>query len=406
MSLPQSLAVNLKRFQSGAHSAQRISGDRTEYGSASTMTFNLPRSGVLDLHSIALLADVWTKDATLTTQFVTPQYHSQMIRRVEFVCGGQVISLNQCSDYGFAYFLSRVYANTKARSDYLQSVGLEGNVTLTAISSDGVLTPIVVASEWLGFLSGKHCRYLPMDVLPECQLVIYLHNNNRWTVTDSSAVDELTLRNARLVYNRVDFEDNMVARLWADRISKAPITIPYENVSYSEGASGANTTVSFSTFVNTQSLDYIIATYRKGDYDSSYANRYVAYAGNSTNNVLSQINFNGAPLSSFQANPVDALWLTASALGGEGNALYAPDVDTFANFRDTRFALIHRMKLDTDEVDAKGWITGTSTYGQSMEILLNTSSADTNVVGKKPVIICFSTGTVEVGAGKQIAIAL
>lgn len=406
MSLPQSLAVNLRRFQAGAHTSQKISGDRTSYPSASTITFNLPRSGVLDLQSMAVLADLYMKDSALTSQFTTPLFNEMLIRRVEFVVGGQVVSLNQCGDYGFSYYLSRLFTNSKTRNDYLQTVGLEGSVQSVAISASGTSTPLVLASEWLGFLSGKHCRYIPLDILPETQLVIYLHNTNRWATADNSAVDEIALTNVRLVYNRIDFEDNMLAKLWADRIGKAPIVIPYENVVYAEGASTTSATHSFSAFVNSQSVDYLIATYRKGDYESTWANRWTAYAGNTTNGALNQVIFNGAPLSAFQLSPVDAVWQTASSLGGSGNLLYAPDMGTFANFRDSNFALIHRMKLDTEPEDGKGWVTGTSTYGQSMEVQLNLSGGDTSADGKKPVIIAFTTGSLEVGAGRQIAIAL
>lgn len=418
MSIPQSLAVNLKRFQNAVVSTQRISGDRASYGSASTATFSMPRSGCLDLQSIALLGTLGLTTTGAPTSVTTQPLHSLMVRRVEFVVGGNVVSLNQLSDYGLAFYMSRIYASNKGRTDYQQNIGLEGNIAVSITANAGS-TPLVIASEWLGFMSGKHCRFLPLDILPEVQIVVYFHDVSRWysVVTGgTSPTVSASLTDMRLLYNRFDFQDNMLARLWADRITKAPITIPFENVSYFEGAATTATAGSFSAYVNSQSIDYIAVSSRPGTYDSDITKRYTlndfnlgASTDAAKNNTLVQVTFNGAPLSSFQLTPMDAVWQTQASLGGAGNMLYAPDfgtvTGTFAEFRDNYFALFHRMKLDTNPEDGEGWVTGTPTYGQSMEVAVNFTADSTATTSKKPIIVVWSTGTLEIGAGKQIAVA-
>lgn len=403
MSLPSNLSVNLRRFQSAVHTTQRVMGDRNSYPSASVININLPRQGCLDISTLTLLADMYHQDAAAVS-LTTPKYHSMMFRRVEFNIGGSVVSLQQLSDYGFAYQMSRTLGSTKARSDYQQQVSCEGSVALSSGAGVAGTTPLVLASEWLGLGAAKHCRFLPLDLLPEITLTIYLHDRSRWTTADNAAVDTLELRNARLVFKMVQFEDNMLSKLWAARLSSAPIVVPFENVSYYEGQATSSSATTYSAFVNGQSIDYVLAAYRKGDYDSSYANRWLSYAGHNTADVATQVSFNGSPITAWGLTPLEACLETQQSLGGSGNAGYSPDIANFGDFRDNLFAQIHRMKLDTDEVDGKGWITGTSTYGQAAEVMVSLANGDTN--SKKPVIIIWSTGTLEISAGRQIAVAL
>jgi len=406
MSLPSSLAVNLRRFQSALHTSQRIMGDRS-ITSASVASFNLPRTGVVDLQSLTLLADFFTTGVTAGVTLTTPFYNSQMIRRVEFLVGGQPVSLSSCSDYGYCFLMSRIYGSLKARSDYQQSVAREGKVDVSSVVGS-TTTPIVIASEWLGFLGAKHLRWLPMDLLPECQLNIYFADRSRWTQQDNSSanITAFELRNLRLNFKTAVFEDNMLSKLWAQRLNSAPIVVPFENVSYFEANASSATATNFSAFVNSQSVDLIMAGHRKGDYDSSYTNRWLTTAGHNTDSVKNQMYWNQQPISSFPLTVLDALMETQMSLGGQGNALYSPDLETqtYAGYRDSQFALFHKMALDTDAHEEKGFVTGTSTYGQAVEVSLTLTDGDTN--SKKAVIVVFSTGTMEIAAGRQIAVAL
>lgn len=404
MSLPNSLSVSLKRFQAGSRSIMKILPDRSNYPSASIIQFQLPRSGCLDLQSLSLLADLTVVDDAVVT-LTTPKYNSQMFRRVTLNAGGQPISLSQLSDYAAAYLMARTYSNPKAYSDYKQVVGKEGGVTVSSINGT-VSHPLVLASDFLGFLSGQNgVRYLPLEIMPPLSIEIQLHTRDFWTAEANTAVTSMELTNVRMLATILQYEDNMIARMWADRISKSPIVIPFDDWVYNEGQSSASSTNVQNAMVNSQSVNYIIATYRPADYATSAANRFKFYAGNSSDSVENQITFNGYPLTNFQANVLEALEITTLSLnGGGGNVLFTPDISTYAEFRDTSFALVHSMKSADEEVDPRGWVLGTSTLGQAIEVQLRGSGLDTTA--KKPVIFFNTTGTLEIGAGKQLAVSL
>jgi len=402
MSLPQSLAVSLRRFSDGICSTQRVLGQQTAYPSASVLQFNLPRQGTLLLDSISLLADFFTTHSAVLA-LTTPSFHSQIFRKVDFICGGTSVSLNSLSDYGFAYLYSKLYSNTKAKSDYEQSVGLAGSVDVSTINGS-VTTPIVLANDWLGFLGAQHMNVLPLDLLPECSIVVSLHDRSRWTTADNSAVGTMELRNARLMFKMISFADNMLSKLWAQKLSVSSVVIPFQNISYAEGSASSATANTYNGTVNTQSLDLIMVGQRKGDYDTVYANRWLSSAGNNTTTVNNQVYFNGVPISSWGLVPIESLIETQAALEGVGgNILYSPDLATFANYRDSFFVQVHKMGTPVLEAEARGMVTGVPTYGQSLEISYLMSGGDGT--SKKPFIMCFYTSTMELGAGKQVAVA-
>ena len=411
MSVPQSLAVNLKRFQNATHSVQRITGDRSSYTSSSTMQFMFPTAGVLDLASISILADFFTTHTAAVT-LSTPALNSAMIKRVELLIGNVPVSLNQLSDYGFVASLMSSYALNKMKMDALQSVFREGSVDVTT-ANGSVTTPLVLVSQWLGLLgSGSDVRWLPLALLPQITLNVYLHDRSRWTTADNSAVTTaFQLQNARLQYLRLDFDNMMLENLWADRLQKQEIMIPFTDYRYYEGGSTTATANTFTSFVNTTSLDYVVAGYRPADYDTSYANRLISHPGNTgVDSVTNQLYLNSAPMSAYSLTPIDAVNVTASALGGNENVLLAPDfgatgtATTFANYRDSVYALIHRTKFDTSVTDGADWVTGYNTYGQSVPIdyIMNGGFA----TAKKPFIIAVCKGVLSIGLGKQVATQL
>lgn len=412
MSVPPSLAVNLKRFQSATHSVQRIIGDRPSYQSSATMSFQFPTTGILDLASISILADFFTTH-TAVVSLSTPSLNAAMIKRVEILIGNVPVSLNQLSDYGFVSCLLNAYALNKMKMDALQTIFREGSVDVSTVNGS-TTSYLVLVSQWLGlFGSSTDLRYLPLALLPQITLNIYLHDRSRWTIEDNSAVTSaFQLQNVRLQYIRIDMDGQLMENLWADRLSKQEIQIPFQDVRYYEGGSTTATANTFTAFVNSQSIDYLGIGYRPANYDTSYTTRLVSTCGSdvATDFPTNQVYVNGSPLSSMALNPIDALNATASALGGNNNVLLAPDASaigsatSFNNYRNNFFMLMHRLKFDTAPSDGIDWVSGLNTYGQSVpvDLILNGGYS----TAKKPFIIAVCKAVLSIAMGKQVAVQL
>lgn len=403
--IPSSLAVNLKSFQKTSHQYVRVNSDRSQYPSASVINFRLPSTGIVDLDSLHICGEIaMTHTAAVT--LTTPPTNMCMFRRVELLIGGYAIG-SSCADYGFCTYLLRAYTSNKMRLDYQQTLGLQGAVTVSSIIGT---TSYQLA--WSDFIGALGCpllwRYIPLSLFPEISLNIYLHDRSRWTVEDNSAITSLfVLQNMRLQYINVQSEGSLIENLWAQRLSSAPIVIPIQDVRYYEGSTTSATTNTFTIQVAGTSIDFVGATYRRGDYDSVVANRLLTSAGHNTaqNTVTNQMFVSGMPLSTYQALPVDSLMITESSLGGTGNSLYAPDAgtlaQTFQTFAQSFFLHMHRMEFSTnDVVDPRGWLTGLNTKGVSVPIDLILQGGD--AVAKKPVIITVGKSLLTLGAGKQV----
>ena len=404
--IPSSLAVNLKSFQKTSQNFVRVNSDRTAYPSASMVSFRLPQSGCVDLDTLHFTGELSVSHGAVVT-LTTPPTNFCMFRRVEVMIGGYALG-SACSDFGFSTYLLKAYTNNKMRQDYLQGMGSEGSVVVSSIN--GTVSFPLAWSDGIGFLNcSQLIRYLPLSLIPEVIINVYLHDRSRWTVEDNSAIAASTfvLQNMRIQYMNISSEGSLIENLWASRLSQAPIVIPFQDIKYYEGSSTSATANTFTLQVSGTSLDYLVATYRVADYDTVAANRLTCTAGNNVNTVTSQIFVNNQPLQSYQCTPIDALMVTSASLGGSGNQFFAPDAgglaNTFAGFRDTFFALIQRLEFPTeDTTDPRGWLTGLNTMGTSVPVDLVLQGA--NTTGRKPVIIVVGKGLLTIGAGKQISV--
>lgn len=398
--LPPSLSVSLKKFQVSSHSVQRVIAPSTSYLGGSSIILNLPRTGVIDLQSLSLLATI---NVTGTGTIKTLPFHSQLFRKVSVFVGGNQLSLSQLSDYGFVYGLTRQYGANKTYNDFQQTILKAGNVTLTTATD----ASIVLAVDFLGFLSGKHLRYLPLDIMPEMYIQVDLKPLSSWVTATTATAG--TLSDVRLIYTRIDMENNLLNSLYADRISKQSIQIPYEDIRYIEGGQVTASASTVTVTVNSQSVDYIMGTHRP-DYSAGLTTAlYLANNGGSGN--TNQMFWNGVPLSGWSLTVEDSLCATMGALNASGNMLFAPDfsvdgaVSASGNdYRDSYFANFHRLKFDTESMDGSGWVTGINTFGAGAVVDMVTSGSTSTT--RRPVLVIYSTGIMELGQGKQVLVTL
>jgi hypothetical protein len=390
--LPPSLNVSLKRFQSASHTIQRVQAPGTFSGSGQ-LVFQFPRSGCIDLHSLALVA---TATLTGTGTIVTQPFHSGMIRQLSVFVGGQKVGVDS-SDYGFLYSILKVYSNSKPMNDFKQS-SREGNVTLTTATAQD----IIIASDFLGLLSGQNCRYLCLDVLPEVVVQIDLKPLSSWG--SATTLTAGTLTNVSMMYSRIDFENNLLAQLWADRVSKTPIQIAYPNLRYYEGTQTTASSSVTSLTVNSGSVDYIIAGNRP-DYSAGLST--ALYLSNNGGGGLAQMFWNGVPLQGWAMSDNECLVASMASLNASGSTGFSPDFTvgtaiqpSGGEYGTNYFALVHRMKFDTEVTDPSNYVTGVNTYGAGCSV--DFQMTGTTVTARRPWIAIYSSGVLEIGAGKQV----
>jgi len=216
------------------------------------------------------------------------------------------------------------------------------------------------------------------------------------------------LSNVRLLYQKAEFANNMVTDLYSRRIAEVPLELPFSYVRYAESASTSASTTSFNAFVNGQSVNEIAIMFRPDTYatPASSGDRFKSYFGGATatpQNTTLNVSWNGSPLLGFEPNGYEALMITQMSLNGNNNILFAPDSESDTDMLSDKFALIANMELMTTPEDGKGWVVGVSTNNQSVEVSGRLTSGDT--VAKKPVILVWQTGSISIGAGRQISIA-
>jgi hypothetical protein len=415
MSLPRSLVYAVQRFQTAQRETVRLFPlQKRDFSENEVISFRFPASGVLDLHSLAMHFQHYmqgTGTNTGTTSIFDPIYYSEFIRRVDVMINGVTVGLNALSDYGLAYLTKYKYADTSDRAVY-KSI-LEGAQSHRIVNegANQEAPQNGMIADWLGFLSGSHVRYLPLAAFGELQIDITLHNRRRWVASDTTAGDYAKinatthqLRNVRMLYTKVHFEDNLLDNMVAARLSRGTLQIPFENWAQWEGNAFSGTTT-FNFQVATQSLDHIFGSLRPDNYSTVPANN-VRLASGGENSTF-QFTVNANPVSSWQLAVPEVFWATAEALEGNNNALYAPSM-TYAEFRDRYFAYIHSFAFPLDLDESKTMITGLSTYGQTVPLTFEVTGTSTvslgggNVSSYRPFVTGRMTSICELNAGRMI----
>jgi len=388
--IPPSLNLQLKKFQVTSHTLQRIQCPGT-FGSAGQLTFQFPRSGVIDLHSLACVA---TATLTGTGTILGQPFNSGMVRKVSITVGGQSLGCD-ASDYGFISSLMKIYQSNKPQNDFKQSA-LEGNVTFTTATAKD----IIIASSFEGtFLSNPNCRYLVLDVLPEIVVTLDLKSSAFWA--SATTLTDASLTNVAMIYSSISFENNLLANLYADRVQKTPIEIAYPNMRYYEGSQLTTNGSTVSMTVNSGSVEYVVSGSRP-DYSAGLTT--AMYLSNNATG-LSQMFYNGTPLQSWAMNTNESLLATMASLNSFGST-FSPDFSvgtavqpSSGEYGTNYFALWHRMKFDTEIIDGANFQSGVNTFGSGSTIDYIQSS--TSTTARRPWIAVLTSAVLQIGAGKN-----
>jgi hypothetical protein len=478
--LPRNLALILQRLSNFHRTTVRVrpqSNDNVMNGQ--TIVWRLPTNTLVDLHNLQFMGkcDVISTNATTIVGF--PRNLQSMIERVDIVINGQVINGSN-ADYGGLVAMIDNNINGYAGYDnghpgnFLQ----DGASLLTGIPYQNAVdigtrldafTPNIAANgetsaatpwltgqsfpflwnRFLGFLSGRHIRFVDTAVLGPVEIrfrlapasIIWGQLVAQDTVAGGAKpvpVVGYNLSNVYMYLDTISFTDDFYRAILAKRlIDGGVITIPYDNYfSFQKAEDGsANMTDTMTFNLGTQSLDYLIATLRDSRYllstvklysksaeDSSYFH-FASGAGiNLFPNTTYQYLINNQLVPTWPANISEAYALTRAAWDKIATRKHCGRHDSVTAWRNGQFGFTQCFKHHDGDGDRI--ISGLDTRGASsnMQFMISGCEAPcstynaTGTVGTTPIyrdgitgngqyiitIWACTTSTLEISAGQNM----
>lgn len=318
----------------------------------------------------------------------------------------------------------------------------------------------VVFDGFLGFLGGKFVRFLDTSITGAVEVRIRLapitacwgpQNINPFTgtttlgqgvvesgITNRSGMYQL--RNLYMMLDTISFTDDFYRQLLARRlIEGGSIVIPYDNYfSIQKYIGGTSDTVTFN--VSTQSLDQLIGTLRRADYNTSpgtiglceaeigkngavrspsYNSNYYTFVSGASNDMTGNATYQwlvaNALVPTWPADVNDVWTLNQAALDIANQISDIGNSETHYEFRRGKFA--HIVSFN-HHAETEKFISGLDTRGASsnMQWMVNGLSQPNNwrtVTGGTPgtgkveynaTVWACCTSTIEISAGQNITV--
>lgn len=393
MSLPKSLNMALSRFDKSSRQLCRlVPTNQTSFGPTDTTIFRLPTSGVLDLHSLSLIAQLTFTGTTGAAVVATGLQFTpgQLIRRLDILIGGVQVWGASCSDFSTAYLARRLLAEP----GYVKNSSGKAFEWVTAGSpaaGASVSVPAMMAD--LPGLGSKNMRYLPLAAVGEVEIRVTWDVNNRMYLPTATTCTAIV---PQLNYTMKTFEGNLYDQMIASRLQQGPLEVAFENWTYFQGVN-FTTGTSMPISIATQSLDYLVVTQKEASITNTNYHDMKRAGASSTY----QITVNGTPVSNVPLADTEVYWATLEALDGLGNnPLVDPAWASATEFLTKSFLYVHRFAFETAGDEGRHLISGLNSYGQTVPLVYQVAGASGS--SYTPVAIAFHTSTLEIQPGRLI----
>jgi hypothetical protein len=454
----QLIAQRLANFHRTTVRTRAQSNDQAAAGQ--TVTFRLPTNTLVDLHNLQLTADLQISSTVSTSSSAAmlggPRQAQALIERLDVVINGQVVNGSN-NDYGGLVSLATNHLSCPQRKSIMaflestdekfdQSYGLnvrngtladnyapsQYNIPQQGLGSSGLPTDFtsmywgnnnssaykplnnaspnnaagyytvpIVMNSFMGFLSGQYVRFIDTAVLGPVEIRIRLAPATILYGTDYSATSRPTafnykLTNMYMIMDTVTFTDDFYRALLAKRLQDGNvITIPYQNIfSFQKNITGTSDSVSFN--LATQSLDYLVGTFRDQRYTANCVKRYstdavdtsyykfTSAAGTNPINNISTYQFlvNNMYAPTWPANVNECAILSRNAWDMCNETLGFGRIDNMQKWRNGMFALVQSFN---HHAEADKVISGLDTRGASSNMMFMVSNMIA-ATGTTPVV--------------------
>ncbi len=304
-SYPRNLAYNLKRL-SGSINRQRvkITSDNGSYKSSQQIRFNLPRGSILDLRSLVVYATgSTTGTGSAQTYFHFPRLglHS-LIENLTVSVNN--VTLSSIQSYNFLYncLFDMEAGSIDQSTKRLVSEFYDPSVNFTSEAGDGGTTAIrnenkisarytakvdetttndtnikFCANNFLGFLGSCSCPCISTDDIGDIQITITLAPTAClfYSVPAAAAVVptfnnlEYELKDVYLTIERITFTNSLYYQLKKEQLMSDGLDVGfYDYYTISGSTFNKSAGCALNASINSSSLNQLIATFRRGDYQT------------------------------------------------------------------------------------------------------------------------------------------
>lgn len=288
-SYPKNLSYNIKKLD-GSIIKQRLKiyADLTEYTANQTVRFNLPIGRSFDERSLVVYATGTCSGSTAKLHFPRGGLHS-LIENFQITANGR--TLQNTPNYNFVWNTladMEGYSSIEQQSKRITELADPSVYYTSTYAGEGVISSVnnndagtahdtdiqFCANNFLGFFNGS-CSVINTNDLGQIVISLGLAPAScLFYSADTDAAISTTgatykLKDVYLTLDSIIFENSTYNELVKNQLMSDGLNIGYYDYIVQMGTTlPKSSTINFSTQINASSLDQVIATFRRDDYDT------------------------------------------------------------------------------------------------------------------------------------------
>ena len=477
---PKNLAYNLKRLAGGFTKQKvKVLPDKSSADANGVVRFLLPRGSLVDFRSLALFFKGSCSGTGTYLNF--PRYSSSLIQSLTLTANN--ITLCSINEYGFLYNAlmdmegADSSQNTKRSPEYFDPTikWSQEASSGTALTNENKIIAVrktdytdigahetdvnMVINHFLGFISSISTPVLDLQDIGDVYLTIqFAPASVLYSVVDTTAPApsgaNFTLTDIYITIDKIAFQSAEYYQLKQEQLLSDGLKVAYYDYWTAVGSSTTKSSgVNMNFSVNSGSLDQLIATFRRSDYQT--IKPLIMYGGNTINsgthitldeynaNPVAYTNHHPTALETFGTSNLGDGFANSYAFQRPGNDLIgsqwsinSTSIDQYSltpteifqkNLQYTGFqnldlgssgchpgmkSVLHFLKyyfidicsLENISGDNQMWISGMNGLNGGIVVNYQATFKSTNTQVVYPYIYCRSTKQLTIKAGRQLEV--
>ena len=418
---PQNMKYVLNEISSFSRQRSKLQLNFASAKAGDTIYFKIPSGVLFDMSTLGVHFSITTTATGTAGTVLPPCYSSCLIDTLTVDIGG--VTVQNIQQYGQLYRLLSHYkaGDTVNRAGFLEWVNMSQGMPGTAT----VLTNLPLAwKNWLGFLGQN--RLVSTDLLGEITVSIRLAPNS-CLIGATGTAPTYSLSDMSVQFDVISIDSPTYNQSLMKQMENSGLKLGYQNITTFLGGSSSYP-VSSSFSVSTQSLDYLIGTVLRSNFNDSLAG--IIHSGNTGTSSYFQCGDGTISSAMFQigavqvpgytiANAAECLAVTLDALSlsqdivGSSNDMFKPintvfpsiltggswqTASHYANYTNGNF--MFAIRTCHGDTSAGPLLSGINTLGNTQTIQFRVTGSGTNQM--VPLVYALSTATLTILPGRQL----